>query len=104
MAKVVCDVGISVDGLAAGPGPSRELPLGVGGDQLHRWIFERAADHEVEMAAITASSGAIMGRNMFGPVRGAWSSWPDGSWDGWWGAVPPYHGTVVVPRTTSATH
>jgi len=96
MGRVVCDVGVSADGFVAGPSQSLELPLGDGGEALHRWMFERAADHEDELSAITAASAFIMGRNMFGPVRGAWSSWPGDPWNGWWGPVPPYHGPVVV--------
>lgn len=96
MPRVVCDVGVSADGFVAGPSQSLDEPLGVGGEQLHRWMFERANEHEAELAAITAASASIMGRNMFGPVRGPWSSWSDGPWNGWWGAVPPYHAPVVV--------
>jgi dihydrofolate reductase len=104
MGRVVCDVGVSADGFVAGPAQSPEHPLGVGGEQLHRWMFERAAEHGEELAAITSASAFIMGRNMFGPVRGPWESWPHGAWDGWWGPVPPYRAPVLVlthfPRQT----
>lgn len=96
MGRVVCDVGVSADGFVAGPSQSLEDPLGIGGEQLHRWMFERASEHEAELAAITAASAFIMGRNMFGPVRGPWSSWPDGEWNGWWGPQPPYQAPVLV--------
>lgn len=102
---------ISVDGYGAGPGQDLENPLGVGGHRLHTWFLgtrtfqERhpgaAADmppREDEDDRFAARSfenlGAwILGRNMFGPVRGPW---PDEEWKGWWGPNPPYHVPVFV--------
>lgn len=98
---------ISVDGFAAGPGQSRAQPLGAGGERLHEWATatrtfrrEHGMDGGVEnaddalLAARLAGLGAtIMGRNMFGPVRGGWG---DGEWRGWWGDEPPFHHPVFV--------
>jgi len=92
MAKVVCDVTVSLDGFVAGPGQSREQPLGAGGEQLHRWQFEGAEANWPERTAITDAGAFIMGRNMFSPLRGPWG----GDWNGWWGANPPYHASVFV--------
>lgn len=98
---------ISLDGYGAGPRQSREDPLGVGGEELHDWLvhtrtFKRAGGREGGDAGIDedfaargfAGIGAwILGRNMFGPIRGPW---PDESWRGWWGANPPYHAPAFV--------
>jgi dihydrofolate reductase len=99
---------ISLDGYGAGPEQSRENPLGVGGESLHDWLvatsaFRRAHGQEGgEEGGVdddfagrhSENIGAwIMGRNMFGPVRGPW---PDESWRGWWGEDPPFHGPVFV--------
>lgn len=91
---------MSLDGFVAGPHQSVTDPLGRGGMALHRWHF--AADqpgHDVDARWTTAllrPRGAyVMGRNMFGPVRGPWSSY-DGDWRGWWGEEPPYHAPVFV--------
>jgi dihydrofolate reductase len=98
---------MSIDGFGAGPRQSQQDPLGVGGMQLHDWAFATRtfrAMHGGEGGstdtddAIAAKSfeniGAwILGRNMFGPIRGAW---PDESWKGWWGDEPPYHVPVFV--------
>ena len=100
---------ISLDGYGAGPDQSLENPMGVGVMGLHRWVlgtrtFKRmhvdaSADGSTGVdddfaAASFANVGAwILGRNMFGPVRGPW---PDASWRGWWGASPPYHVPVFV--------
>lgn len=92
MGQVTCDVTVSVDGFAAGPGQSLEHPLGLGGERLHRWQFEQTEANAAEIAAITAARAYIMGRNMFGPVRGPW----DEEWRGWWGEEPPYHAPVFV--------
>lgn len=98
---------ISIDGYGAGPNQDLDNPLGSGGLALHDWIvptrtFQRmqgndggtsGADDDF-MARGFANIGAwILGRNMFGPVRGAW---PDETWTGWWGADPPYHTPVFV--------
>lgn len=98
---------VSIDGYGAGPGQDLDNPLGIGGLDLHNWFFptrtfqalygngEGTAGIDDEFAARgMANLGAwILGRNMFGPVRGPW---PDDSWEGWWGANPPYHVPVFV--------
>lgn len=87
---------MSLDGFMAGPDQTQEHPLGIGGEDLHRWMFDEVK-HPADQAAaehILAARGAyIMGRNMFGPVRG---SWGDEDWRGWWGDEPPYHAPVFV--------
>jgi dihydrofolate reductase len=89
------NLSLSLDGYGAGPRQSTEDPLGVGGERLHEWIFgDRTPVDERFVAAGTEGIGAtIMGRNMFGPVRGPW---PDASWRGWWGEDPPFHHDVFV--------
>ena len=98
---------ISLDGFGAGPDQGVENPLGRGGESLHEWFFptrtfqkmygsgEGTAGIDERFAAQgMANLGAwILGRNMFGPVRGPW---PDESWRGWWGEEPPYHCPVFV--------
>lgn len=92
---------ISVDGFGAGADQSLEDPMGVGGKGLHRWAFitrtfrrmfgqadgETGVDDEFAARGFVNVGAWVMGRNMFGPVRGPW---PDGSWKGWWGDTPPY--------------
>jgi dihydrofolate reductase len=92
MAHVTCDLGVSVDGFVAGPRQSLQDPLGQGGEQLHRWMFETPDENTAELEAITAADAFIMGRNMFAPGRGDW----DLEWSGWWGDDPPYHKPVFV--------
>ena len=98
---------ISLDGYGAGPRQSREDPLGVGGEDLHEWLvhtrtFKRThggeggdtgIDEDFAARSMAGMGAWILGRNMFGPVRGPW---PDESWRGWWGANPPYHTPVFV--------
>jgi dihydrofolate reductase len=99
---------LSLDGYAAGPDQDVDNPLGVGGTRLHEWVFDtrygRAMLGEEEGGALgvdndflvqgDAGIGAtIMGRNMFGPIRGAWGG---EEWTGWWGDNPPYHHQVFV--------
>ena len=98
---------ISLDGYGAGPGQSVENPLGVGGEDLHDWLgntrtFKRmqgreggdtGIDEDFAARGMTGMGAWIMGRNMFGPIRGPW---PDESWRGWWGKNPPYHTPVFV--------
>lgn len=88
---------ISADGYVAGPDQSAEHPLGIGGEALHGWHLGPSRDHPVNqqvMAEMLDGMGAtIMGRNMFGPIRGEWG---DSGWQGWWGDVPPYHCPVFV--------
>ena len=85
---------ISLDGFVAGPGQSREDPIGEGGMRLHEWHFDPV--HEADAPArddLLAQRGAyVMGRNMYGPIRGEW----DEDWRGWWGDDPPYHAPVFV--------
>lgn len=93
MGLVTCDIAVSLDGFVAGPNQSLQRPLGEGvEDRLHTWMLERPEENAAEIQAITAAGAFVMGRNMFGPIRGAW----DESWKGWWGANPPYHGPVFV--------
>src|SRR5690349_5333506 len=98
---------ISLDGYGAGPRQTRENPLGVGGENLHEWFIPTRAFQRINgktggttgvdddiAARFGEGIGAwIMGRNMFGPIRGPW---PDDAWRGWWGKNPPYHGPVFV--------
>ena len=108
MAKlVVRNFSISIDGYGAGPGQDIDHPLGVGGLRLHEWVFATRTWHGMEatdggdeglddqfIKRGDAGIGAtIMGRNMFGPIRGRW---PDETWTGWWGDDPPYHHDVFV--------
>ena len=98
----------SIDGFAAGPRQSLEHPLGVRGPELMSWFFPTrtfrvvlagggdgttGVDNEMAEAAMADNGAWILGRNMFGPVRGPW---PDESWKGWWGDTPPYHVPVFV--------
>jgi len=92
MPYLTCDFGISLDGFTAGPDQSLERPLGTGGESLHRWMFEQVDENAAELAAICTAGAYVMGRNMFGPVRGEWQ----GDWRGWWGDDPPYHAPVFV--------
>jgi dihydrofolate reductase len=87
---------MSIDGFMAGSDQSLEDPMGVGSDRLKEWVF--APDRsELDSAFIARGDdnigATLMGRNMFGPVRGPW---PDESWRGWWGEEPPYHHPVFV--------
>lgn len=99
---------VSADGFGAGPEQSRNFPLGRGGDRLHGWLvptltFQRdvlgresgttGVDNDFPARSFENVGAWIMGRNMFGPVRGPW---PDHEWKGWWGDNPPYHVPVFV--------
>jgi dihydrofolate reductase len=104
--RVQC-FGVSLDGYGAGPSQSLDHPLGVGGPGLFGWFFPTRTFHSMtgKEGGTTgidddfaqrgfANVGAwILGRNMFGPVRGPW---PDENWKGWWGETPPYHCPVFV--------
>jgi dihydrofolate reductase len=93
MTKVTCDMSVSVDGFAAGPNQTADKPFGDGPvDRLTQWMFEQPEANAAERDAILAARAFVMGRNMFGPGRGAW----DESWKGWWGDDPPYHAPVFV--------
>jgi len=91
-----CHMSMSVDGFVAGPDQSRDDPLGKGGLAVHRWHLgdERATEaNEIATSWLLRPRGAyVMGRNMFGPIRGAWEE----DWRGWWGPEPPYHAPVFV--------
>jgi dihydrofolate reductase len=86
---------ISLDGFVAGPDQSRDNPLGVGGLELHHWHLDEPlheADAGVRDELMKPRGAYVMGRNMFGPIRGGW----DEEWRGWWGNEPPYHAPVFV--------
>ncbi|BDX34309.1 deaminase reductase [Mycobacterium antarcticum] len=97
MPRTNLSMSISADGYVAGPDQSEEHPLGIGGQLLHRWHLGPEAEHPVNRQVVSemlSGMGAtIMGRNMFGPVRGDWG---DSDWAGWWGEEPPYHCPVFV--------
>jgi len=118
MAKVrVASFSISVDGYGAGPNQDIKNPLGVGGTALHEWAFPTrtfrrmfgadggtsGVDDDFAARGFENLGAWIMGRNMFGPIRGPW---PDETWKGWWGDNPPYHTPVFVlshyPRASIA--
>jgi len=98
---------VSVDGFGAGPNQSLENPMGEGGMALHQWAFptrmfcemqgkaggEEGTDNSFAMRGFENIGAWILGRNMFGPVRGDWG---DERWKGWWGETPPYHVPVLV--------
>jgi dihydrofolate reductase len=99
---------ISLDGYGAGPGQSLDHPLGVGGTSLHEWAFATRTFQKRVLGTDGGATGTdddfaargfrnvgawILGRNMFGPIRGPWS---DDKWKGWWGDNPPYHTPVFV--------
>src|SRR6201996_2386341 len=104
---VVRAFGVSLDGFGAGPDQSENHPLGVGGEALHQWFFHTQTFQKIrgehggstDMDDKFARRGFenvgawILGRNMFGPIRGDWG---DESWKGWWGDNPPYHVPVFV--------
>jgi dihydrofolate reductase len=92
MPYLTSDPAISLDGFIAGPHQSKDEPLGVGGEGLHRWHWEEAEENAAEIEAICSAGAYIMGRNMFASGRGEW----DLDWKGWWGDDPPYHAPVFV--------
>lgn len=100
------NISISLDGYVAGPDQALDRPLGRRGEELHEWLFrtERSDVDDGFIGLGDEGIGAtIIGRNMFGPVRGPWD---DESWAGWWGDEPPYHHDVFVlthhPRASIA--
>src|SRR6266542_1027618 len=108
MSKVrVSAFAVSLDGYAAGPHQSLDNPLGVRGPELFEWFFSTqtwqqmhgqeggstGVDDEWAQRGMENVGAWILGRNMFGPVRGPW---PDDAWKGWWGPNPPYHVPVFV--------
>jgi dihydrofolate reductase len=96
MPFVTSHMSISLDGFVAGPDQSEENPLGIGGRAVHGWHMTETK-HPVDEAftqRLLGPRGAyIMGRNMYGPVRGEWG---DSDWRGWWGPEPSYHAPVFV--------
>ncbi len=98
---------VSLDGFGAGPNQDLNNPLGVGGKDLHQWFYptrvfqkklgkgdgETGVDNDFAEEGISRVGAWILGRNMFGPIRGAW---PDDKWKGWWGDTPPYHTPAFV--------
>lgn len=95
--RVTAELTISLDGYSAGLNQSEERPFGDDGgdgwgDKLHAWMAETPKDDPSEIERMTAAKAFIIGRNMFGPVRGEW----DRQWNGWWGEDPPFHGPVFV--------
>jgi dihydrofolate reductase len=98
---------VSLDGYGAGPSQDLQNPLGVGGPEMFDWFFhtrtwqrmhgndggEAGIDDDMAAQGFIDIGAWIMGRNMFGPIRGPW---PDESWQGWWGEEPPYHTPVFV--------
>ncbi|SJZ59218.1 RibD C-terminal domain-containing protein [Enhydrobacter aerosaccus] len=108
MAKVkVAGFSVSLDGFAAGTDQSLKHPLGVRGEEMFQWFFatrafrqmlgqadgETGVDDSFGRRAMDGFGAFILGRNMFGPVRG---DWPDDQWKGWWGDNPPYHAPTFV--------
>jgi dihydrofolate reductase len=107
VALVRFNVTVSLDGFLAGPDQTREQPLGAGGEALHDWLVATEAwrrSHGREGGEANASTriveelesgygAVVMGRNMFGPIRGPWG---DEEWNGWWGDDPPFHTPVFV--------
>ena len=108
MSKVrIAGFGLSIDGFGAGPRQSLDDPLGAGGPSLMEWAFptrtfqqmhgggggETGIDDDFARRGFANVGAWILGRNMFGPVRGPW---PDDAWKGWWGEEPPYHVPVFV--------
>lgn len=109
MARVRCQISVSLDGYAAGLNQGEEHPLGEGGEALHEWVVKLAPWRQAHgkeggegeenpstavLAAAQENIGAVVvGRNMFGPVRGPWG---DSDWRGWWGEEPPFHAPVFV--------
>jgi dihydrofolate reductase len=93
MGKVFSDLSVSADGFATGVGQREDAPFGdIDETWLHGWMFEAGEENRAEVDAIVDSGATIMGRNMFGPVRGEWNR----DWRGWWGPNPPYHNDVFV--------
>lgn len=108
MSKVrVAGFGVSIDGFAAGIEQSLEHPLGRRGPELFQWFFptrtframqgedggSTGVDDEFARRSMEGCGAFILGRNMFGPIRG---EWPDAQWKGWWGDNPPYHAPTYV--------
>ncbi|CAN5523498.1 dihydrofolate reductase family protein [soil metagenome] len=97
MTSTNLSMSISADGYVAGPDQSQDNPLGIGGEMLHAWHIGPDREHPVNRQVVgemmDGMGATIMGRNMFGPVRGEWGA---PQWRGWWGDEPPYHCPVFV--------
>jgi dihydrofolate reductase len=103
----VAGFGVSLDGFAAGPDQSLAAPLGRNGPELFQWFFPTrtframtgqdggttGVDDEYAQRSMAGFGAFILGRNMFGPIRGPW---PDDTWKGWWGDNPPYHAPTFI--------
>ena len=103
----VLNFSISIDGYSAGPSQDLQNPLGLRGTELMEWVFptqafkrmhgqdggETGIDNNLTEQGFSGIGAWILGRNMFGPIRGPW---PDEAWRGWWGEEPPYHVPVYV--------
>lgn len=108
MAQLILDISVSLDGFVAGPNATLDDPLGVGGMQLHEWVFttkawreahgqeggEEGADSDLAAELIGQASATIMGRHMFSGGTGPWEDDPNAN--GWWGDDPPFHHPVFV--------
>lgn len=104
---LVRNFSVSLDGYAAGPHQDLDHPLGIGGTQLHEWIFatrsgnqmigreggSEGLDNDFFAERGSGVGATVMGRNMFGPIRGPWG---ESEWSGWWGDEPPFHHPVFV--------
>jgi dihydrofolate reductase len=96
MNDTTCHMSISLDGYVAGPDQSLEHPLGRRGVELHHWHLDdplNDGDARAQSLLMRPRGAYVMGRNMFGPVRGPWQ---EEEWRGWWGDDPPYHAPVFV--------
>lgn len=108
MSKVIVSgFSLSIDGFGAGPEQSLENPLGKRGGELHQWMFgtrmfekmfgreggSEGIDNDYAIRSMEGHGAFILGRNMFGPIRG---NWPDAEWKGWWGDNPPYHAPTFI--------
>jgi dihydrofolate reductase len=108
MARLICDISMSLDGFIAGPNQTLEQPLGEGGEQLHEWAFglasfrerhgmeggETNADDDVVRESLAVQGAVVMGRRMFSGGAGRWEDDPNA--DGWWGDAPPFGVPVFV--------
>jgi dihydrofolate reductase len=108
MARVICDISMSLDGFVAGPNRTLEQPLGDGGEGLHEWVVglaswrerhgieggETNADSDVVEESVQATGAVVMGRRMFSGGEGAWDDDPNA--DAWWGDDPPFRVPVFV--------
>lgn len=108
MSKVIVSgFSLSIDGFGAGPEQSLKNPLGKRGGELHQWMFgtrmfekmfgreggSEGIDNDYAIRSMEGHGAFILGRNMFGPIRG---NWPDAEWKGWWGDNPPYHAPTFI--------